>query len=200
MDGDNILNNVNATVTGTTEGKVTMLGDVTVASDGGVAKKFGPRPAVGESSTAFFIFTSNPLPVVIDNSPAFWDALNAYLDAFGVEIGVIGEENLTIDIDWRDPANESGVINDAALQLLGQNLGIDNPISSERFQQFLIANGGLMNEIGHLYTANDMTLFQRVLNVTTIVIDLSVSHHESLSIGGVSSNRQAPDSLCPALM
>lgn len=184
MDGDGILNNVDAAVTGTTEGKVTMLGDVTIASDGGVAKKFGPRPAVGESSTAFFVFTSNPLPVVIDNSPAFWNALNAYIDAFGIEIGVIGEENMTVDIDWRDPANESGVISDAALQLLGQNLSIDNPISSERYQQFLIANGGQMNVIGHLYTANDMTLFQKVLNVTTIVIDLSVSHHESLNIGG----------------
>ncbi len=108
-----------------------MLGDVTISSDGGVAKKFGPRPAVGESSTAFFVFSSSPLPVVIDNSPAFWNAANAYVDAFGIEIGIAGEENLTVDIDWRDPANEAGILLDPALHCLHSRWGliIPSPLS-----------------------------------------------------------------------
>ncbi|MFN9719571.1 MAG: beta strand repeat-containing protein [Planctomycetota bacterium] len=184
MDGDGTPNSLDSVVDGTVEGKVTVLGDVIISSDGGVARKFGPRPAVGESSTAFFIFSSSPLPVVLDNSPAFWNGANAYVDAFGIEIGVAGEENLTVDIDWRDPASEPGIRSDSGLQLLAQSLGIDNPVSSQRYQQFLIASGGLMNEIGHVYTTADMTLFQKVLNLTTIVIDLSVSHHASLHVSG----------------
>ena len=184
LDGDGIPNRIDPVANGLTEGKVTFLGDVTLSTDGGVAKKFGPRAAVGETATAFFIYTSNPLPQSLDNAPAVWNGTNAYINAFDVEIGIGGEENLTVDIDWQDPADETGVIRDHATQLFTEGLGVTNPVSSERMQQFLVANGGDVNTVGHLYTALDFSLFQTRLNITTIVVDLSVSHHASLDVNG----------------
>lgn len=184
IDGDGILNQADPVVNGVTEGKITFRGDVILSTDGGVAKKFGPRPAVGASSTAFFDYTSNPLPLAVDNSPTTWSGANAYVDAYHVQIGVPGEENLTVDVDWRDPVDETGVINDAATQQFAQGLGVDNPVSSERTQQFLVANGGQINTVGHLYTTIDLTLFQTRDNVTTIVVDMSVSQHSSINVTG----------------
>ncbi len=168
------------------EGRVTFLGDVTLSTDGGVAKKFGPRPELGATSTAFFEFVSNPLPLALDNSPAAWNSLNAYINAFFVTIGVAGEENLQVDLDWQDLSDEASVILNGTIQRQSQTLGILNPLSSERIQQFLVATGGDKNMIGHLYTSLDYTLFQKVQNRTTIVVDLSVGHHSSINVEGTS--------------
>jgi hypothetical protein len=166
---------------------------VTIRTDGGVAKKFGPRPDVGVPSTAFFQYVSNPLPLAIDNSPAAWGTGNAYINAFHVLIGQSGEENLTVDIDWQDPSEEPGVFNNSGTQTIAGNLGIYNQISSERIQQFLVEKGGPSTQaidnntngqivVGHLYTALDYTRFQQQQNRTTIIIDLSVSHHSSINL------------------
>ena len=184
IDGDGILNAVDRTVDGVLEGQVTLLGDITLSTDGGVAKRFGPRPAVGEPSTAFFVYSTSPLPRAFDNNPAAWASGNAYINAFDVEVGVAGEQNLQVDVDWLDPVNEFLVVGDAQTQAIAAQLGLDNPMSSERIQQFLISNGGAVNTIGHLYTARDFTLFQVAQHRTTIPVDLSVAHHSSIGVRG----------------
>ena len=178
-------------------GKISILSPVTIRTDGGVAKKFGPRPDVGVASTAFFQYVSNPLPLAIDNSPAAWNTGNAYINAFSVLIGQAGEENLTVDIDWQDPSEEPEVYNDGTTQTVAGTLGIYNQISSERIQQFLVEKGGPSTPgpgnntngqivVGHLYTALDYTRFQQQQNRTTIIIDLSVSHHSSINLSASS--------------
>ncbi|MFO1001669.1 MAG: hypothetical protein U0936_15135 [Planctomycetaceae bacterium] len=175
----------------TVGGKISIQAPVTIRTDGGVAKKFGPRPDVGVASTAFFQYVSNPLPLAIDNSPAAWSTGNAYINAFSVLIGQNGEENLTVDIDWQDPSEEPGVFVDGPTQSIAGNMGIYNQVSSERIQQFLVENGGPSGPgnnangqiiVGHLYTALDYTRFQQQQNRTTIIIDLSVSHHSSINL------------------
>ncbi|MCX7400043.1 MAG: hypothetical protein NT138_20430 [Planctomycetales bacterium] len=177
----------------TVGGKILIQSPVTIRTEGGVAKKFGPRPDVGVPSTAFFQYVSNPLPLAIDNSPAAWGTGNAYINAFHVLIGQSGEENLTVDIDWQDPSEEPGVFNNSGTQTIAGNLGIYNQISSERIQQFLVEKGGPSTQaidnntngqivVGHLYTALDYTRFQQQQNRTTIIIDLSVSHHSSINL------------------
>ena len=163
---------------------VSFLGDVTISTDGGVARQFGPRPAVGQSSTAFFTLDSNPLPIAIDTASTKWDGNNAYLDAFVLMIGVAGEQNLTVDIDWQDPENETGVTSDASIQSMAKSAGVDNVVSSDRIQQFLVPTGGQQNIVGHVYTALDFTLFQTIDRLTNIVATVSVSQHSSINVTG----------------
>ncbi len=184
MDGDTIANSLDPTADGATEGRITLTGDVTLRSDGGVAHRFGPRPAVGQLNTAFFEFISDPLPLALDNSSAAWNNANAYIDAFYAVIGANGEENLLVSLDWQDPVNEHLVITDTLTQQIAQNLGVTSPVSSDRIQQYLVEQGGLRNMIGHLYTSLDMTLFQTQLRQTTINVEMSVSQHPSLALTG----------------
>ena len=164
--------------------EVKFIGDVTLSTDGGVATNFAPRPAVGQLSTAFFVYSGKPLPLAVDAVPTTFNGINAYLYGFNVLIGVAGEENLTVDVDWQDPVNEPGVISNAPVQSAAGATGIDNAVSSERIQQFLVAGGGQLNTVGHVYTALDFTVFQSVQNRTTIIVDFSVSHHSSLNVTG----------------
>jgi hypothetical protein len=186
IDGDGILNSGDPVLNGRIQGQVKFVGDVTLSTDGGVAKKFAKRPEVGLPATAFFVYVSKPMPLAIDNSPVSWVGTNAYLDGFFIEVGVQGEENLVLDLDWQDPTDEPGVVNDALIQQGAQASGIIHAVSSERLQQFLVANGGNVNTVGHVYTARDFSLFQQVQNITTIVVDFSVSHHSSIDVQGVS--------------
>ncbi len=184
MDGDTIPNSLDGTADGATEGRITLTGDVTLRSDGGVAHRFGPRPFVGQLNTAFFEFITDPLPLALDNSNAAWNNANAYIDAFYAVIGAAGEENLLVSLDWQDPVSEHRVITDALTQQIAQNLGVTSPVSSDRIQQYLVEQGGLRNMIGHLYTSLDMTLFQTQLRQTTINVEMSVSQHPSLALTG----------------
>ena len=194
----------------TVGGKISIQSPVTIRTEGGVAKKFGPRPDVGVPSTAFFQYVSNPLPLAIDNSPAAWSTGNAYINAFHVLIGQSGEENLTVDIDWQDPSEEPGVYNDSGTQTIARNLGIYNQISSERIQQFLVEKGGPSTQaidnntngqivVGHLYTALDYTRFQQQQNRTTIIIDLSVSQHSSINLTASSIAQSGVTQIVPGL-
>ena len=194
----------------TVGGKISIQSPVTIRTEGGVAKKFGPRPDVGVPSTAFFQYVSNPLPLAIDNSPAAWSTANAYINAFNVLIGQSGEENLTVDIDWQDPSEEPGVYNDRGTQTIARNLGIYNQISSERIQQFLVEKGGPSTQaidnntngqivVGHLYTALDYTRFQQQQNRTTIIIDLSVSQHSSINLTASSIAQSGVTQIVPGL-
>ncbi|MBL8810061.1 MAG: hypothetical protein JNM43_07795 [Planctomycetaceae bacterium] len=184
MDGDTIPNDLDGTADGAVEGRITLTGDVTLRSDGGVAHRFGPRPSVGQLNTAFFEFITDPLPLALDNSNAAWNNANAYIDAFYAVIGASGEENLLVSLDWQDPVSEHRVLTDALTQQIAQNLGVTSPVSSDRIQQYLVEQGGLRNMIGHLYTSLDMTLFQTQLRQTTIHVELSVSQHPSLAVTG----------------
>ena len=182
VDGDGITNDSDPVTDGVTEGEVTLIGDITISTDGGVARRFGPRPMLNDPATALFVFTSDPLPRTIDNSNAAWANGNAYINAFDVEVGVAGEQNLQLDLDWLDPVNEFGVVGNAGIQTAAAGLGIDNVISSERVQRFLVADGGSVNTVGHLYTARDYTIFQSALRLTTLPVEVSVSHHESIGV------------------
>lgn len=192
LDGDGLENAVDPTVDGLTEGRVTITGDVTVRSDGGVARQFGPRPAAGATDTAFFEFETSPLPVAVDNAPTRWQNQNAYISAWSATIGVTGEENLVVQTDWLDPVNEAGVAGDPTIAADAAQLGVTNPVTSERQQTFLVAEGGQVNTVGHVYTTRDYTLFQTAQNRTTIPVVFSVSHHPSLSVQGTFIEQSAP--------
>ena len=216
VDGDGILNAADEVVNGMIQGRVTFLSDVTLSTDGGVAKKFGPRPAVGVPDTAFFQFISSPLPLEHDNVPARWNNTNAYINAFAVLIGISGEENLTVDIDWQDPEDDTFLSADeedkdrriAALQMIETSPGIYNQLTTDRIQHFLVEKGGPATDstlentngqiiVGHLYTALDYTRFQNEQHRTTINIDFSVSHHESIQLKAASIAQDGPAQTVP---
>ncbi len=165
-----------------TEGQLTLIGAVELRTDGGVARQFTPRPVPGLAGTAFFFFQSNPLPVTIDNSPAIWNSLNAYINGFRVLIGVAGEENLVINLDWQDPVEEPGVARDLSIQAQALQSGIDHLITSERLQTIFVSQGGTLNDIAHLYSSLDLTLIQQHQQRTLIPVDFSVSQHTSINI------------------
>jgi hypothetical protein len=197
-------------------GKITIESPVTIRTDGGVAKKFGPRPAVGAPDTAFFQFISSPLPLEHDNVPANWNGANAYINAFAVLIGEAGEENLTVDIDWQDPEDDTFLSADeedkdrriAALQMIKTSPRIYNELTTDRIQHFLVEKGGPATDstlentngqiiVGHLYTALDYTRFQNEQHRTTINIDFSVSHHESIQLKAASIAQDGPAQTVP---
>jgi len=143
-----------------------------VETDQGIAKSFAPRPVVG-ATDAFFTAAGNPVISVAPNVTS--DNLEFRTEWTLTSVGVAGEENLRIDIDWRDPNNEGGVFPDTAT---------GNTVTTDRQQMLTIAVGGNMQILGHVYTSLDFVIFVGA-GAPFFDVDFSVSHHESISVRGV---------------
>ena len=150
-----------------TQGKVTFGNDVTLRTDGGVAKQFAPRSLPGVGGTAFFDFAVHPLPSIVAQI-----GIN-YSVTFSINIGVAGEENLRLDIDWRDPSTGAGDTPDLRLQSL-------------YFDHTLIPHA-----VTHDYSFLDFKAFVDALN-PIFNVDFSVSQHQSIRVEG-GAVQQGPD-------
>ena len=139
-----------------------------ISTDGGIAKRFAARPSGGAADTAFFGFTSNPIVASTVNSEI--SALE-YLSEWQIIVGVDGEENLRVEIDWRDPSGGGGMTD----PLLA---------TSERLQTFdLDGDSTNPRTIGHIYSIDDFTVFSQA-NIAIFEVDFAVSHHESIAVTG----------------
>ncbi|MFM7055787.1 MAG: hypothetical protein ACKO2P_02565, partial [Planctomycetota bacterium] len=134
---------------------------VEIRTDAGVARIFAPRPMIPEASkgTAYFEDLSDPIPAILNPGKS-----NDYIASVNLNIGNAGEEGLRLDIDWRDPDTGSP------------------DVPGERIQALYFDAG--THEITHRYSVEDFSKYYREARLRDLVIDFSVSHHESIQVLG----------------
>ena len=127
--------------------------DLTIATDGGIAKDFLARdpifftPATPINSPIIATVTLDPLKEI-------------YLVEFTFSgIGTLNEENLRIDVDWRDPGNGT------------------------RVETFYLNNDSADLSISHEYESSDFVDFV-IANKPKFLVDFSVSKHHSIQVLG----------------
>jgi hypothetical protein len=96
---------------------------------------------------------------------------------------VAGEENLRLDIDWRDAING----NIAAGRVSEFNGGRFD-VTSDRYQLIRLTEGNQTYDIAHRWTLQEvgkmMNDFKDDFPNREIVLDFSVAHHESINVQG----------------
>ncbi|MFM7037949.1 MAG: hypothetical protein ACKO2L_09505, partial [Planctomycetaceae bacterium] len=134
---------------------------VEIRTDAGVARIFAPRPMIPEGSNgaAFFEDQNDPIPAVLEPGKS-----NDYIAVVNLTIGNAGEEGLRLDIDWRDPDTGSP------------------DVPNERIEALYFDAGTY--EINHRYSVEDFSKYYREARLRDLIIDFSVSHHESIQILG----------------
>ncbi|RLT09960.1 MAG: hypothetical protein DWI22_04470, partial [Planctomycetota bacterium] len=148
-------------------GTVTVGVNVVIRTDGGVATHFYDRVAPSLTGTSLFVWnatTYSPSPVggvtyLAIPSLVQKTGVNEFTVTFQVTIGVPGstlEENLRMDIDWRDPT----IFRVESLYL----------------------NAGTQT-ISHIYTNADFLIFLGH-NKPIFFVDFSVSQHQSIQVVG----------------
>ncbi|MGB0740796.1 MAG: hypothetical protein ACPGXX_12050, partial [Planctomycetaceae bacterium] len=149
---------------GTGTGTITFENEVTLRTDGGVAHNFVDRPDTttlpGLASPRPAFFDATGADEVIGNTFIFDSTLSSLGDVynvtFDIAIGAPGEENLRLDIDWRqlaDPNPESWYLD------FGTYDGVvSRTYSVFDFEAFLDANHG------------------------EFLVDFAVSHHQSIQV------------------
>ncbi|MCA9050361.1 MAG: hypothetical protein KDA89_16610, partial [Planctomycetaceae bacterium] len=158
-------------------GIVDVGSDITVSTDYGVAQHLTQRPTSELLPDAAFLAFPSGNTGLIQTEGAGYAALA------GVRIGLFGDENLRLDIDWRDPVNETAarsgnfaesneIFNDGEL------------ITSQRYQLLRLNVGGVDYDLRHAYTTDDFIQLRQLLTDTLFRVDFSVSFHESIDIFG----------------
>jgi hypothetical protein len=134
---------------------------VEIRTDAGVARIFAARPVIPEarSGTAFFEDQNDPIPAVLEPGKS-----NDYIAVVNLNIGNEGEEGLRLDIDWRNPDTGSP------------------DVPGERIQALYFDAG--THEISHRYSVEDFSKYYREARLRDLIIDFSVSHHESIQVLG----------------
>ncbi|MEZ6060865.1 MAG: hypothetical protein R3C19_10910 [Planctomycetaceae bacterium] len=180
-------------------GRVIFEGTVTVSTDGGVAHQFARRPFPGVGGTAFFIYTADPINIGfpgagIDNKrivlPGSSTTDPFFLNSFFVVIGVAGEQNLRLDIDWFDRIDGEGILSASFEGIVFNNTptGDVNDVTSNRYQTFYVDEGGFLGggqgyQIAHVYSNAEMTEFRNAA-LRGITVTFSVSQHDSIEVRG----------------
>jgi hypothetical protein len=127
-------------------------------TDGGVAMQFANRPLLGQSAAApyaFFVDLADPLESNVGAGGGF-----NYLATFKLAIPTEGEENLRMDIDWRDPTSATG--------------GIES-------RYFSYVAGGVPQSVEYTYALGDFVAFISK-SIKEFLVDFSVGHHETISV------------------
>ena len=124
---------------------------VVLRTDGGVANHFYDRVVPGGPGTSLFSWGGTPFLSTVSRSGT------NYVVTFSLTVGVAGEENLRMDIDWRDP-------------------------SDSRIESFYFTTPG-PNVVSHIYSSNDFIEFI-TRNKPIFLADFSVSQHQSIQVLG----------------
>jgi hypothetical protein len=165
-----------------TNGVVSFGQDVTLRSDGGVAKNWSLRPLPSRNDgTAFFEF--GPKQVEDRIAGEISNRRDFYEGVFTVVIGVAGEENLRLDIDWRD-----AIDGNVAPERVSEFNGGRFDVTSDRYQLIRLTEGSQAYDFSHRWTLQEVGKMMNDLKDDfpnrEIVLDFSVSHHESLNVQG----------------
>ena len=156
-----------------------------IRTDAGTGKQFSPRPvAVG---AAFFSVGAVPILPSLDSET--FDQIN-FRSEFSIIFGIAGEENLRIDVDWRDPVDNSSPAEVPANPLDPFRLAGTTTVTSDRLQTIFVNGGAAAQTIGHVYTLLDLIPFTTA-GVVTFAVDFSVGQHQSINVTGPFIN-QAP--------
>jgi hypothetical protein len=148
-----------------TQGKVTFGNGVQLRTDGGVANRFYDRVLPGGPGTSFFTWSGVPFGSAVARSGT------DFIVTFTVTINSPMEENLRMNIDWRDPTG----IRTQSLDFLTPEI----------------------QSVSHLYTFSDFKAFVDAAN-NTFLVDFSVSHHQSIQVlGGIVAQGVAPAIVVP---
>jgi hypothetical protein len=170
-------------------GRVQFDGRVTLRTDGGVATTFLGRPAANATITTAFFDASKAetspqgrlvFPGLLRPDPNGGARGGSPGDislqiVFEVQItsgsspGVPAEENLRLDIDWRDPSDSQ--------------------------PSTLYVNPG-RQQLGHSYSLNELLRFLDT-GKSQFLVDFSVSHHESIRVFGGEVQQGAAFSAVP---
>ncbi len=136
-------------------GRITFGNLISIRTDGGVAQRFAPRPEQNVFGSAFL-----PPSALIIGAVVIPVGIHFEI-TFTTTIGMVGEENLRLDIDWRDPDLGPGDLN------------------GERIES-IFRNGGVQS-VSHTYSFFDLQAFVAAGN-PIFQVDFSVSHHQSIQI------------------
>lgn len=180
-----------------TDGNVFLGAGATISTDSGIQQSIAERPSRGLVGTAFYedtsIFVSDLNTNGFDENGKL-----TYLGILTFYVGVPGEKNLIVEIDWGDLSTE-GIVNEEAPTYQIPNTRLPNgaylfdPTVDKFATRFLIPEGGLFYQFPHQYTeaALNQPEGQPGRNSPTDPFQLrfSVSQHTSLSIEGRTINR-----------
>ncbi|MFM7038288.1 MAG: beta strand repeat-containing protein, partial [Planctomycetaceae bacterium] len=159
---------------GIQDGVLLLGADSRLRTDGGVASGFANRPVISDTlvatNTAFFTDFADPRIAAIG---AVGPGLQ-YGVSFSLVLPSPGEENVRVDIDWRDP-----------------NVGPSGPRIDSQYLNF--SDGVSSSLVRHGYHLNDFVNFF-IIEKNPLFLDFAVSHHETISLtadAGVQGTRSA---------
>jgi hypothetical protein len=150
--------------------------DTRIRTDGGVATFFANIPIISQtavaSDTAFFKDFIDPQIAAIGGA----DSDLNYLVTFDLLLQSPGEENLRVDVDWRNPAG-----------------GRDEPNARIESTYLSYGDGITPSKVSQSFSLDDFREFFAIKR-RVLLIDFAVSHHETIQLtadAGVQGTRSA---------
>lgn len=192
---------------GDPNGNVFLGIDSTISTDSGIEQRIAPRPELLSAGGANPVYTdgsaffSGVISVSNLESRLLSNGTIVYLGTLTFTIGVPGEKNLVLDIDWGDltPTVNSDDFdpdlheNQIAPTLRGSVYAFDASVD-QHATRFLIPEGGARYSIPHEYTQNALNLKGetggnieqpgRTLTTDPLQVRFAVSQHPSILIEG----------------
>lgn len=182
------------------DGSVQLGSNSTVSTDVGIEQQISPRPERLPSDSKDFIYTSDSAffsgKITVSNLESIDVGTEqpVYLGSLTFVIGVPGERNLILDIDWGDgvsaPFKDNGT---PPIAKLG-GFTFEPTDDNKHATRFLIPEGGVAYTIPHQYSQNALNLKNddgvdipqpgRSLPSNPLQVRFAVSHHESISVEG----------------
>lgn len=173
-------------------GTVNLGSNIEVRTDGGVAKQVAPRPTAfataGSVNNAAFVSLADA-----ESSRANLTFIPAgFLGVLDLVIGVAGEENLEIVIDWgaisQTNLSEFGPAGNAAAST-GTPGALEFSLADGNKSIFYIDEGGQQYLIPHVYAVGDLVVTPndrngREINPSIFGVRFSVAQHSSINIWG----------------
>lgn len=206
---------------GPPEGVVFLGTDATISTDSGIQQQIAPRPEklpsdprlfIYKEGTAFFsgqIVASNLQSRIVLTEEILPDGTIlkpgsvVYLGTLTFRIGVPGEKNLVLEIDWGDHDREApspipDPVNNALPPTFKNGVYVFDPKVDQNANRYLIPEGGALYSIPHEYTSEALNLQVRDPDGKLITVHhpgrtlpsdplqtrFSVSQHPSILIEG----------------
>ncbi|MCA9064033.1 MAG: hypothetical protein KDA96_13270, partial [Planctomycetaceae bacterium] len=174
MTGDHITLLARGGAASVGNGLVAFGDNVVLRTDGGVATTFLQRPSpAGGTSQAFFNYPTDPIVGTLNLEGAQYKASFSLSVTQNTVLNAVSEENLRLDIDWRD-SDQDGGMRIESKYLWPQDGTVTNPDPFHRVVQY---------QITHIYSIADIAGFVDAGNLNPLM-DFSVSHHESIQVLG----------------
>lgn len=167
------------------DGKVFLGEGVTISTDAGIEQQISVRPDVGLTGTAFFEHDKVFVSDLVSNG--FGEDGERLLGKLTVTVGLPGEKNLVLDIDWGDitPPDQ---VNLVAPTLQPNGTYLFDQVIDRTATRFLIPDGGLTYIFPHEYTNSSLNFPEgqpgRIRPSDPFQLRFAVSQHPTMLIEG----------------